>query len=108
MAGTIRPLKSSTISLLRLRSIIGAGVALSALALGIWYGAARRPVPPTVVGVGVDDSPPVYTFGPDGKVSGLAVDILNEAARRKNIRLEWHPSQDIPLDQMLSSRRVQM
>lgn len=81
---------------------------MSTLALGMWYGAVRRPAPQTVVRVGIDDSPPFYTFGPDGKVSGLAVEVLNEAARRKNIRLEWHPSMDVPLDQMLGSRRVQM
>ncbi len=39
--------------------------------------------------VGVDQTPPFYSVGADGKVTGLAVDVLNEAARRAGYRLEW-------------------
>ncbi len=51
--------------------------------------------------VGVDQSPPFYLIQPDGSVRGLAVDVLNEAARRSGIRLRWVPTHDIPLDEVL-------
>lgn len=66
----------------------------------------RPQAPPPVVRVGVDHSPPFYAISPDGSVTGLAVDVFNEAARRKNIRLEWVPTQDVPIDDLLSKHRV--
>jgi signal transduction histidine kinase/ActR/RegA family two-component response regulator len=39
--------------------------------------------------VGADHAPPYYFLRPDGGIEGLAVDVLNEAARRRNIRLQW-------------------
>jgi diguanylate cyclase (GGDEF)-like protein/PAS domain S-box-containing protein len=67
----------------------------------------RRPAE-RVYRVGVDHSPPFYLVGPDGSVTGLAVDVLNEAARRREIRLEWVPIHDMPLDDALGQRRVDM
>ncbi len=61
---------------------------------------------PRVYRVGVDHSPPFYLLGRDGSVTGLAVDVLNEAARRRAIRLEWVPIVDMPLDDALEKRRV--
>lgn len=63
---------------------------------------------PTTLKVGVDESPPFYSIRPDGSVVGLAVDVLNEAARRRNIHLEWVPLHDIPLDLALGKRMVQI
>lgn len=40
--------------------------------------------------------------------SGLAVDVLNEAARRRGIRLTWVPLHDVPLDAALEKRMVQL
>ena len=60
------------------------------------------------VRVGVDHSPPFYSILPDGSVKGLAVDVFNEAARIRGIKLVWVPLKDIPLDDALASRRVQM
>lgn len=62
---------------------------------------AHRPGKPVSVRVGVDESPPFYTIGKDGSVRGLAVDVLNEAARRTGIRLQWVPLHDIPIDDAL-------
>jgi diguanylate cyclase (GGDEF)-like protein/PAS domain S-box-containing protein len=56
--------------------------------------------------VGVDHSPPFYLVDRDGSVTGLAVDVLNEAARRREIRLEWVPIRDMPLDDALAKRAV--
>ncbi|MCU1329089.1 MAG: sensor signal transduction histidine kinase, partial [Bryobacterales bacterium] len=41
-------------------------------------------------------------------MSGLAVDVFEEAARRKHLRLKWVPTQDIPLDTLLAARTVHM
>jgi diguanylate cyclase (GGDEF)-like protein/PAS domain S-box-containing protein len=60
------------------------------------------------VRVGVDHSPPFYSVAPDGSVSGLAVDVFNEAARRKGIRLQWVFHQDTPLDDLLAAGQVHM
>jgi diguanylate cyclase (GGDEF)-like protein/PAS domain S-box-containing protein len=56
----------------------------------------------------VDQSPPFYLIQPDGSVRGLAVDVLNEAARRSGIRLRWVPTHDIPLDDLLRQGVVDM
>ncbi len=41
--------------------------------------------------IGADHAPPYYFLQPDGRVEGLAVDVMNEAARRRGIRLQWVP-----------------
>ncbi|MGA2184789.1 MAG: response regulator [Bryobacteraceae bacterium] len=51
-----------------------------------WY--AHR-VPDRVYRIGADNAPPYYIIGADGGVHGFAVDVLNEAARRRGIRLQW-------------------
>ena len=56
---------------------------------------------------GADDAPPYYLHGRDGAVRGLAVDVLNEAARRTGIRIEWVPLQ-IRLDEAVGTGRVDM
>jgi hypothetical protein len=68
----------------------------------------RAPLPEQVVHVGVDQSPPFYSILPDGTVRGLAVDVLNEAARRRNIRLIWKPLHDVPVESALEKRIVQL
>ena len=39
--------------------------------------------------IGAEDSPPYVLLAPDGSATGLAVDILSEAARRRGIHLQW-------------------
>jgi len=56
------------------------------LYLANWY---SRRVPDRVYRVGADSAPPYYEFAADGGVHGFAVDVLNEAARRKGIHLQW-------------------
>lgn len=94
-----------------------AGILAVVLALwlvpGPWHRFGRalfpdHPGPPVSIRVGVDHSPPFYSIRPDGAVEGLAVDVLNEAARRRNIRLVWMPLHDIPLDSALETRLVQL
>ena len=58
--------------------------------------------------VGADHSPPFYLIQPDGSLTGLAVDVLNEAARRRDIQLEWIAMRDMPLDDAMEKRMVDM
>ena len=42
--------------------------------------------------IGVDNGPPLTEIQEDGKPIGLAVELINEAARRRHIVLEWVPT----------------
>jgi diguanylate cyclase (GGDEF)-like protein len=61
-----------------------------------------------VVVIGVDNSAPFYVFQSDGSVRGLAVEVLSEAARRRNIQIHWVQIKDASVDEALALRRVQM
>jgi PAS domain S-box-containing protein len=63
---------------------------------------------PRVCRVGVDHSPPFYLVHKDGIVTGLAVEVLNEAARRRKISLQWVPLTDTPIDDALGKRIVDL
>jgi hypothetical protein len=41
--------------------------------------------------VGVENSPPHMVVDPDGSVKGLVIEVLQEAARRRGLRLQWVP-----------------
>jgi diguanylate cyclase (GGDEF)-like protein len=86
-----------------MRFIASAGMAFALLTVLVSCRQAPRSV-----AIGVDNSPPFYVFGPDGAVQGLAVEVLDAAARRRNIQIRWVPMRDTPLDDALASRRVQM
>jgi len=60
------------------------------------------------VSIGFDNSPPEYIAGRDGSAEGFAVDVLNEAARRRNIHIRWVPVLDTLPDEALASRTIQM
>jgi signal transduction histidine kinase/CheY-like chemotaxis protein len=51
-------------------------------------------VPDRVYRIGADNAPPYYFVGADAAIRGLAVDVLNEAARRRGIRLRWVAASD--------------
>ena len=74
----------------------------------VWWWLPGHSVAGSVIRVGVDHSPPFYLIEPDGSVRGLAVDVLNEVARRRKIRLIWTPLHDTPLDSALERRVVQL
>ena len=52
--------------------------------------------------IGVDNAPPISEPGPDGKPIGFAVEVMNEAARRRHISLEWVTTK-LPSDEALRS-----
>jgi len=78
------------------------------LAVVIWLAVGRKPQGIPVIRVGVDQSPPFYAIEPDGSVRGLAVDVLNEASRRTGIELRWVPLHDLPLEEALKKRVVDL
>ncbi len=78
------------------------------LILAVSFAVVQKPSHSDVVRVGVDQSPPYYLIQPDGSVRGLAVDVLNEAARRGGIRLRWIPLHDLPLEDALNRRVVDL
>jgi PAS domain S-box-containing protein len=69
------------------------GVALIAtatlLVAGAWLLLRQPAVGTRVYRIGWALSPPFQAQGADGKPTGLAVDLVKEAARRRGIRLQW-------------------
>ncbi|MBV8896811.1 MAG: transporter substrate-binding domain-containing protein, partial [Acidobacteriaceae bacterium] len=58
--------------------------------------------------IGADHAPPYYFLRPDGKVEGFAVDVLDEAARRSGIKLQWVAVRNLLPDQALDQRLVDL
>jgi signal transduction histidine kinase len=48
-----------------------------------------RPFPSQPLRIGYEFDPPYHYRGDDGRPRGIAVDIVDEAARRAGVRLEW-------------------
>jgi len=64
-------------------------VAASAAVVVLWYfSTLTPPVPQRTLRIGFESNPPVQTRTESG-FSGLAVDTVNEAAKRAGIKLEW-------------------
>ena len=64
-------------------------VAASAAVVVLWYFSTRLPpVPQRTLRIGFESNPPVQIRTENG-FSGLAVDTVNEAAKRAGIKLEW-------------------
>lgn len=88
---------------------LAVGTVAAVLAVGgALFLASRHEPASTVVRVGVDHSPPFYSIRPDGSVTGLAVDVFSEAARRRKLKLVWVPLHDMPLDAALRQRTAQI
>jgi diguanylate cyclase (GGDEF)-like protein/PAS domain S-box-containing protein len=90
------------------RQHVSVALGLTAAAALLWLAVPHAATRKWLIRVGVDDSPPFYHFEKDVPVQGLAVDVLNEAARRRGIELIWVPTRDIPIDKALGQRLVQM
>ena len=61
------------------------------------------------VRIGADHNPPYYYLHPDGTVSGLGVDVLNAAASRAGVQLEWVQIPDsISVHQALDNNYVDL
>jgi signal transduction histidine kinase/CheY-like chemotaxis protein len=80
--------------LLTKRSLLAltVGICLSIAGLGVRNELSRRrALFDRTYRIGVEHSPPYALLAPDGSATGLAVDILSEAARRRGIHLLWVP-----------------
>ena len=56
-------------------------------AIGLWLGYPRPDA--TLYRIGANRTSPYVIVSPSGEVSGLAFDVVNEAARRSGLRLQW-------------------
>jgi signal transduction histidine kinase/DNA-binding response OmpR family regulator len=63
---------------------------------------------PRVYRVGVDHAPPYYLLKSGSPPAGFAVEVLNLAAARRGIRLQWVPVVDRSLDDALRANAVDM
>ena len=56
--------------------------------------------------IGANRLPPYYFVHPDGHLDGLVVDVINEAARRSGVRIEWVIVDTYSIDAAMNSGRV--
>jgi signal transduction histidine kinase/CheY-like chemotaxis protein len=82
-------------------------VLATAAGLGIWQAGGMGSGPPRVYRVGANNDPPNQFQAADGSVQGLAVDVFNEVARRRGVRLHWVYLPDGP-DRALRERQVDL
>jgi signal transduction histidine kinase/ActR/RegA family two-component response regulator len=68
---------------------ITAGAGLLALAAGLSTVWVRRGAAPKTLRIGADSGLPYFYLDENNQAVGLGADILNEAARRRGIRLQW-------------------
>ena len=65
------------------------GLALACAAVTFWLETRQPRLNQRTYRVGFDNEPPQHFLGKDGKPTGLAVELVNEAARRRGIHLQW-------------------
>lgn len=89
-------------------------VAMSALAavvsLALWathHWRRQRRMVGAVCTIGTDNAFPYHYMTPDGQVTGLAADVVTEAARRAGIQLEWRLLPEGPT-YALGNKKVQV
>lgn len=70
---------------------ISAISALAASLVILTKSTSRDAVQPRTIRVGMQASPPWYSISPQGAVYGPVVEIIEEAARRGGLRIEWKP-----------------
>jgi two-component system, cell cycle sensor histidine kinase and response regulator CckA len=70
--------------------VLGAGVGLLRWTkAGIWAGIGQSKPANRVYRIGWEPDPPFQAIGSEGQPTGLAIELVREAARRRGIRLEW-------------------
>jgi two-component system cell cycle sensor histidine kinase/response regulator CckA len=73
----------------RLAWIVPISVAGAVAGVLIWTGTGRWKPENRVYRIGWEPDPPFQAEGLEGQATGLAVELVREAARRRGIRLEW-------------------
>ena len=56
---------------------------------GVWFEMRHPRLEQRIYRIGFDNDPPQHFIGKDGKLTGLIVELIDEAARRRGIRLQW-------------------
>ena len=85
-------------------AVTGAGL-LTLLLAAAWL--LHRPYAGRTYRIGARTNLPYTMVAADGRVSGIAVDVVSEAARRAGIHLRWIPSPEGP-DAALGSKKVDL
>jgi PAS domain S-box-containing protein len=62
---------------------------LAAAGILVWGAFQRKKPEDRVYRIGWDPDPPFQAADPEGRGTGLAIELVREAARRRGIRLEW-------------------
>src|ERR1019366_2150362 len=88
----------------RVWAVTGAGLLTMTLAAA-WL--LHRPYAGHTYRIGVRTNSQYSIVAADGRVSGIAVDVVSEAARRAGIHLLWIPSPEGP-DEALVSKKVDL
>ena len=73
----------------RLKRLITLSVVLILAAAIGWFEMRPPKLGQRIYRIGFDNEPPQHFIGKDGKPTGLAVELIDEAARRRGIRLQW-------------------
>lgn len=73
----------------RLQWIITLSLALAFTAALAWRSTRQAKLGQQIYRIGFENEPPLHFLGKDGNATGLAVDLVAEAARRRGIRLHW-------------------
>jgi len=89
---------------IRTRKIVSL-VLLPLVLAGLYFGYSRYSKHVPVLRVGAFPFSPFVIINEDGSISGLAVDVLNEAARRSRIQLRYQRV-DIDIDSALKSGQI--
>jgi len=71
----------------RLKWIIA--LSLTLVVVVSWFAMRHPHLSQRVYRIGYENQPPQHFQGKDGKPTGLAIELIDEAARRGGIRLEW-------------------
>jgi signal transduction histidine kinase/CheY-like chemotaxis protein len=83
---------------------VSAGAVCALAAALVWLMHGRNATPARALRAGADQAPPYHFWAPDGTPQGLAVEMLEAAARRAGIRLEWVRLTGGPEDHLPSGR----
>ncbi len=89
------------------RIAVTAGALIGFLTIAWWYGSSAYRPPSRPLRVGIWHGPPMEIVQTDGTVGGLGPDVINEAARRLRIKLEWVSPQQGP-EELLPNGRLDL
>jgi signal transduction histidine kinase len=85
-----------------------AAICIAAVSAGVLKIRSQPVYSGRIFRVGFDGAPPLTEIGAKGEPGGMAVALLQEAAKRRSIRLQWVALPGISPDQALTSSMVDM